>query len=396
MRSEPRPPLFRWVRAGHWQALDYLAAAACALMMPMSLWNHLRTPGTALLVLTATALVAGAVALRRRYPEAATTAMAVAFLLMLPVDGGAGVGPPVMATPYVLYSVASLRRPRTAFVALAVALTPVLAIAASPSRGMIVFAFLFVTVWTVGLAVGQHRSHTENLLRQQAARQAEQARAELHRAQRQVTEERLRIARELHDVVAHSMSVITVQAGFGHLVIDDDPAGARTALGVIETTGRDALREMRRLLGLLREEDPDPATQGPTRAPAPGLADLERLVTQTARAGVQVEVAITGQPRDLDAGIDLSAYRIIQEALTNVVKHSGTTTARAAIDYRTDELTIEVTDQGSGCATPPVHGHGLHGMRERVNLYGGSFRAAPLPGRGFQVAARLPLAEDPA
>ncbi|WP_345444699.1 sensor histidine kinase [Actinoallomurus vinaceus] len=395
MHSELRPPLFRWVRAGHWQALDYLAAAACALLMPMSLWKYMRTPGIALLALSGTALVAAAVALRRRYPLAATVAMTVSILIMLPVHGSAGVVPPVMAMPYVLYSVASICRPRTAFIALAVAQAPVLAIAASPSRGMIMFVFLFVTVWTVGFAVGQHRSYTENLLQQQAARQAERTKAELHKAQRQVTEERIRIARELHDVVAHGMSVITVQAGFGHLVIDDKPAEARTALGIIESTGREALREMRGLLGLLREEDPDRAAEGPTRAPTPGLADLERLVTQTAQAGVRVELAISGQPRGLPAGIDLSAYRIIQEALTNVVKHSGTTTARAVIDYRADELTIEVTDHGSGGATPPVHGHGLHGMQERVNLYGGWFHAAPLPGQGFQVAARLPLAENP-
>ncbi|MEV5570861.1 sensor histidine kinase [Spirillospora sp. NPDC052269] len=406
MHSELRPPLFGWVRAGHWRALDHLAAAACALMMPMSLWKYMRTPGVALLVLSGTALVVAAVALRRRYPLGAVLAMTASILTVLPVHGGGGAGPPVMAMPYVLYSAASLCRPRTAVVALAVALAPVLAIATSPSRGMVMFVFLFVTVWTVGFAVGQHRAYTENLLRQQAARQAEQivrqaerAEAERHKARRQVTEERIRIARELHDVVAHSMSVITVQAGFGHLVIDDRPAEARTALGIIESTGRETLGEMRRLLGLLREDDPG-GPGGPAdvsiRAPAPGLADLERLVTQTAQAGVRVELAISGRPRDLPAGIDLSAYRIVQEALTNVVRHSGTTAARAVIDYRAGELAIEVTDDGSGGTAPPVHGHGLDGMRERVNLYGGRFHAGPLPGRGFQVAARLPLAEDPA
>ncbi|MFC5180706.1 sensor histidine kinase [Actinomadura harenae] len=396
MHSELRPPLFRWVRAGHWQALDHLAAAACALMMPMSLWKYMRTPGLALLVLSGTALVVAAVALRRRYPLGAVLAMTASILTLLPVHGGGGAGAPVVAMPYVLYSAASLCPPRVAVAALVVAQAPVVAIAASPSRGMVMFVFVFVTVWTVGFAVGQHRAHTENLLRQQAARQAEQAEAERQRARRQVTEERIRIARELHDVVAHSMSVITVQAGFGHLVIDDRPAEARTALGIIESTGRETLGEMRRLLGLLREDDPSGGTDGPTRAPAPGLADLERLVTQTAQAGVQVDVVISGRPRDLPAGIDLSAYRIVQEALTNVVRHSGSTTARAVIDYRVDELSIEVTDHGDGGTAPPVHGHGLDGMRERVHLYGGRFHAGPLPGRGFQVAARLPLAEDAA
>jgi signal transduction histidine kinase len=191
------------------------------------------------------------------------------------------------------------------------------------------------------------------------------------------------------------MSVITVQAGFGHLVIDDKPAQARAALSTIETTGRETLMEMRRLLGVLRADDPCGTDRVPLLAPAPGLADLDRLLAQTARAGVHVDMTITGSPRDLPAGIDLSAYRIVQEALTNVVKHAGVTTARATLDYREDELAIEITDLGRGrpVIDGQVPGHGLLGMRERVHVYGGSFRAAPMPGRGFRVAARLPLAE---
>ena len=176
-------------------------------------------------------------------------------------------------------------------------------------------------VWAVGYAVGQHRAYERQLL-QERARQAQE---ELARARRGVIEERMRIARELHDVVAHSMSVITVQAGYGHLVIDRDPGQARAALGAIETTGRQALTEMRRLLGVLRADDGDDAA---ALTPAPGLADLDRLVAQTAGAGVRVELEITGRPRPLPSGIELSAYRIVQEALTNVVKHADVPASR--------------------------------------------------------------------
>jgi signal transduction histidine kinase len=196
----------------------------------------------------------------------------------------------------------------------------------------------------------------------------------------------MRIARELHDVVAHSMSVITVQAGYGHLVIDERPDEARAALSAIESTGRETLAEMRRLLGVLRQEEPGQ----PQVAPAPGLADLDRLIAHTGRAGIRVELSIAGDVRALPVGIELAAYRILQEALTNVVKHAGTTLARASIAYRPDELSIEVTDDGRGGPVTPG-GLGLAGMRERAQLYGGRLDAAPLPARGFRVIARLPL-----
>jgi signal transduction histidine kinase len=271
-----------------------------------------------------------------------------------------------------------------------------------------------------------------------------------------VTEERLRIARELHDVVAHSMSVIAVQAGYGQYVIDSQPGDARAALGAIQATSREALDEMRRMLGALRQADDadarvSSAVVGPASAvsagpglraaaspaplfPAPGLAELDRLVARTAGAGVRVDVTRYGQPRDLPASIDLSAYRIIQEALTNVVKHARTSSCRVMLGYRDDELTIEITDNGAGMAVPelagagvsaarlldgrpaqpdggpgvlagslpglpgvpglpglPGTGHGIIGMRERVSLLGGEFSAGPLPGYGFRVSARIPL-----
>ena len=387
MDLEPHPPLVKRLRPGHWLALDYLAAAVYALFA-LAMLTHHQSAARLPLALAGTALVALPVALRRRYPLAAYGALLTA-LLTTPVT--TGMGEMAMAPlAYVLYLVAATCRRRAALAALAVSLAVLPAVMLSIHQGAVVpFALAFITAWTAGYAIGQHRRYGEELLRHQS----QLAEAELDKARRGVAEERIRIARELHDVVAHSMSVITVQAGFGHLVIDDKPAEARAALSAIEITGRETLGEMRRLLGVLRAEDPRHAAGIPALAPAPRLADLDRLLAQTARAGVRVDLTITGSPRDLPAGIDLSAYRIVQEALTNVVKHAGTTAARTTIDYREDELAIEITDHGQGCPAADGHafGHGLIGMQERVHLYGGWFRAAPLPERGFQVTARLPL-----
>ena len=217
-------------------------------------------------------------------------------------------------------------------------------------------------------------------------------------ARRAVLNERLRIARELHDVVAHSMSVIAVQSGVGHHVIDTQPEEARRALAAIETTSRAALTEMRRLLGVLREEGEPRAAL----APAPGLADLPDLLTHVRQAGLEVASTVTGEPSDASAPVDLTAYRIVQEALTNALKHGGSP-AQVRIVYDEREVSVEVTDSGRGRAGTPgleAHaegppapaGHGLVGMRERVAAFDGELAAGPRPGGGFRVAVRLPLA----
>ena len=188
--------------------------------------------------------------------------------------------------------------------------------------------------------------------RQEAVDSARQRAAELERAReelarRAVTEERLRIARELHDVVAHAMSIIAVQSGVGVHVLDSQPDEARKALVAVEATSRQALVEMRRLLGVLRQE----AEARGSLAPAPGLAEVEGLAAEVAGAGVRVEVRIEGTPSELPAGLDLSAYRIVQEALTNVVRHAGPATARVAVRYAPDQVAVEVTDDGKGAAS---------------------------------------------
>ncbi|MCC5474690.1 sensor histidine kinase [Streptomyces barringtoniae] len=210
-----------------------------------------------------------------------------------------------------------------------------------------------------------------------------------------VTAERLRIARELHDMIAHSVGIIAIQAGVGSRVIHTQPDAARDALRAIESTSRQTLSGLRRTLVALRQAEPDTATAERTPpAPSPGLADVERLAAATAEAGVRVEVRVSGERRPLPADVDLSAYRIVQEALTNVVRHAGTGYCTVAVDYGNEELSVEVVDDGCGAAGEGSgHGFGIVGMRERAALLHGRFSAGPRPEGGFRVAARLPLPE---
>jgi signal transduction histidine kinase len=219
------------------------------------------------------------------------------------------------------------------------------------------------------------------------------------RARRAVTAERLRIARELHDVVAHSMSVIAVQAGMGHHVLDTQPEEARRALAAIETTSRAALTEMRRLLGVLRQEGETHAAL----APAPGMAELPLLLDQFREAGLDVSLTVSGDVPPTSAPVDLTTYRIVQEALTNTLKHGGPE-ARVLINHSLDEVYVEVLDNGRPRslrrATPSKAaadvGHGLIGMRERVAVFGGRLSAGARPGGGYRVAVHLPVASESA
>ncbi|WP_236008849.1 sensor histidine kinase [Actinomadura physcomitrii] len=228
-----------------------------------------------------------------------------------------------------------------------------------------------VVTWMTGNSIQVRRAHTE-ILREQATAQA-------------VAAERLRIARELHDMVAHSIGIIAIQAGVGGRVIDTQPGEARNALAAIEATSRDTLSGLRRMLTALRRDEPGAAPLGP----APGLADLGHLAAATMDAGVQVDVRIEGEPRPLPPDVELSAYRIVQEAVTNVVRHAGTDSCRVTIGYRDGELAVGIDDEGDGGVVGT--GYGIVGMRERVALLRGEFTAGPRPGGGFGVAARLPV-----
>ncbi|MFT4037290.1 MAG: sensor histidine kinase [Thermomicrobiales bacterium] len=210
-------------------------------------------------------------------------------------------------------------------------------------------------------------------------------------ARRAVLDERVRIARELHDVVAHHVSLMGVQAGAARRVLLRDPAQTEAMLNAIEQTSREAVTELQRLLGFLRREEADGL------APQPSLRHLDALLAQMQEAGLPVTLTVKGETRPLPPGVDLSAYRIVQEALTNVVKHAGPAHAAVTLHYGPDALDIEVADDG--CAAPrvaPPDGNGLRGMRERASLLGGSLRAGPQPGAGFTVWAHLPLAARPA
>ena len=416
------PPLMMRIRPAHWATVDYVVATLCAVIiyrvlfggiyvyrLPVTVW-HARDWIPPLLAVC----LSVPVAIRRGRPLLALILVLAACVAAMGL-GGLLTRAAFLPLAIVLYLVAATRPRRVALAGLAGSLllmalqAMALHMSGDGSGNAVAASLVLIMCWMAGLAVQQRRAYTARL-REQVAGAA-------------VTEERLRIARELHDVVAHSMTVVAVQAGFGEYVFDRQPAEARAALAAIQTVTREALADMQRLLGVLRQAQqpgpgaPEPGRPPPARergvtaaplAPAPGLADLERLVSSTAGAGVQVEVRRTGQVRSIPAGVDLSAFRIVQEALTNVVRHSGADTCRVSIDYGDRNLSVEITDPGPasvggvvpgpgsrsarGCLAPgPGTGHGIAGMRERVSLCGGDFAAGPLPGRGYRVAAHLPL-----
>jgi len=251
---------------------------------------------------------------------------------------------------------------------------------------------LLAGMWALGRNLRLRRAYLAEL--EDRAERLERARGTGARAARM--EERSRIARELHDVVAHHVSVMTVQAGAARRILDRDPDNAREALATIEEVGRTALSEMRRIVGVLRT-DRDPEQAGGELSPQPGVADLGELVEHVRETGLAVQLWIEGEARPLSPGVDLAAFRLVQEALTNTLKHAGPQ-ARAwvRLRYTETDLTVEVEDNGRGAQTllsgdRDRPGHGLVGMYERVALYGGELRIGPRVGGGFGVRARFPL-----
>lgn len=279
------------------------------------------------------------------------------------------------------------RRPAHAGLVLVNATIALIYLTDDPSLDLTGTAFnmtLFSGAWLAGQVVQARASATEARLAEAVGR------AEAHRQQeaRAVAEERLRLAQELHDVVAHSMSVIAVQAGMGAHVIDERPDEAKEALAAISDTSRKTLQEMRRLLGVLRDDE-----GGRSHAPAPGLDELPTLVDEVRKAGVDVTLSMEGEPGHVPHGVELSAYRLVQEGLTNVIKHAGPAAATVTVRYEPTEVLVEVADDGRGAAAVDGGGHGLRGVRERVAVWGGTFDAGPRAGGGFRVTARLPFGE---
>ena len=236
--------------------------------------------------------------------------------------------------------------------------------------------------WLAGTALRRRSLSAEEAEERAAALERERRDAELA-----VADERARIARELHDVVAHSVSVMTVQAGAARMLLDTDPGRAVAPLLAVEETGRQALAELRRLLGVLRTDE---EVRG--LVPQPGIDDLPGLVETVRDAGLPVELVQNGDVRPIAPGLGLAAYRIVQEALTNTLKHAGASRVQVTVEYGVDQLRVEVRDDGRRAHQPAGRGgHGLPGMRERAAVYGGVLEAGPEPGGGFAVRARLPI-----
>jgi signal transduction histidine kinase len=396
-----RGPFARWPRA---------ADAALAAAVFLGTVFVVDGPGDTLAIrplgdvplpaLLAFALASGALYWRRRAPLAVLVVAVAAFAATIG-SGYADLGGPVLIALYSLGRYAPGDRWAQLGVAAAIVVAVVDGLTDPAPWGEAVIAGVVMFVaWYVGRRLRLRSQRAAQLAREQAAE-----------ARRIVAEERTRIARELHDVVAHRVSLMTVQAGAAKAVAAEDPEAALQAMGAVEEAGRQALDELRHLLGVLRPEtDPDGL------GPQPGLADLPRLVEQTRRAGLDVALATDGVPAGLPARVDLFAYRIVQEALTNVVKHAGPG-AHAKVRLGTDKrgIVIEVLDDGhpTESGSEPADGrrpadadrpdtsgrpagHGIVGMRERARLLGGTLEARPRPDGGFRVLAHLPTGGEPA
>jgi len=345
------------------------------------------------LALAVTLLTGVAVAVRRRWPVA--TLVVVAAVILVQQFYGASLNFGSLAAVIALFTVAAETPRRTSLVVLALLpaylMVADLAYAAihPTSTELLIGQFIsavviFGIVWLAGDSYRSRRARMREL--EERADRLEREQAE--RARIAVQNERAIIARELHDIVAHSVSVMVVQAGAARRIVDDQPDEARAAMASIETTGREALVEMRRLLGVLRS-DAGPAPLEPQQ----GLAGIGTVIAGADRAGVVVELVIEGDPQPLPPGLDLTAYRIVQEALTNTVKHAAPAHATVRIRYEPDALDLDIVDDGSrtDAERDATGGHGLIGMEERVRLYGGDFTAGPRQPAGFGIQVRLPL-----
>jgi signal transduction histidine kinase len=328
--------------------------------------------------------------LRRRHPFGAPLAVGAAVVLTTLVDprlaGYAGVPFLTGCAAVFLMGLLPERRQAVAGLVLAFGVNGVVAVRdPRANAGAIVAAsVLFTIVWTIAFGLGSKFREADEA-KQRAAR-AEREREE--RARAAVSEERARIARELHDVVGHSVSVMTVQASAVRRLLRPDQQRERDALLIVEQTGREALAEMRRMVGVLRRPE-----EAPARAPQPSLEQIDRLVEQAREAGLPVELRIEGEPVQLPAGVDLTAYRLVQEGLTNAMKHAHAERTQVVVRYGSEDIEVSVSDDGQGgpAGSASGGGHGLVGMRERVSVYGGELEAGPRPDGGYRLRARLPL-----
>lgn len=366
----------------HPREADLVLALALAALVQVEVWtSHGYLSGPKSVYLPAGLLMTVPLAWRRRVPLAVVTiVMGTQVVQSFLVSPAPTPDSPLAAWLVAVYSVAAHDELRRALVGGAIAL-----------GGWLVWLgpddFLLPVVlvggsWAAGRLVRERQLLAAALEARTAALEREQEET----ARLAVTEERARIARELHDVVAHSVSTMVLQAGAERVALEDGQHSTRQALRSIEEIGRQALVEMRRLLGVLRKED-----EAVPLAPHPSLAHLEPLLAHVRDAGLPIDLRVLGERRPLPPGLDISAYRIVQEALTNVLKHAGPAHARVLLRYGERELEIEVADDGRGPNTSGGSGHGLVGMRERAALFGGELETGRGERGGFVVRARLPL-----
>jgi signal transduction histidine kinase len=394
--APPRPPALARLSEHQWFALCVLATCAALAAFIVVLGAHPHQRGERLLIAL---LACGPILLLRRWPlPAVAIAAAVTAVEMASGDAPLPLSVILGLTTYLVASRLERRRSIRVAIATAAALGSALVYATvqiqtAPVAVEAVEGFLpLVAAWFVGDRVAARRRYLAGLTEQAERERAAQA----ERDRQEVREERVRIARELHDVVAHTLTVMTVQAGVGRRLMAKRPEEAGSALASIEAIGRTAQDELRVVLGLLRDEEVEKASL----VPAPRLVDLKDLVETVRDSGTPVELRTSGADRPLSPSLELSIYRVVQEALTNVVKHAPG--ARASVDLAvTDtEIRVDITDEGGQAAAPPgtevsevLHGpgHGILSMRERVGAFGGWLVAEPRPDRGFRVLACIPL-----
>ena len=371
--------------------VDVAVALGFVLLTEAEVWGHDLAPKT--VAVPATLAMSAAMLWRRRSPLA--TAAVVAGLLVLQTAAGVSLRDQVAPLVFgivVAWSVAAYERRTRAVAGLAIVLAglsiSMRLASGNGERYVVPWDYVWVGIvvgvpWLVGLAFAARGGSVRALREQTAQLEREQEIA--------IRDERARIARELHDAIGHAISVMTIQAGAAEQLLKREPDRALEPILAIQEAGRQALSEMKRVLGMLREDD---AEIGAPFTPQPRLADLDKLVARVTEAGLPVTVDTIGEPAVLPPGLDMSAYRIIQEALTNALKHSGASHAAVRLGYEPDEIVIEVSDNGRGSTHVSGVGHGLAGMRERTHIFGGELTTNDPPDGGFVVRAILPLQGD--
>lgn len=373
--------------------VDVVLALVFALVIQAEMWLYDGRPQGVVAVTTVAALAfAGTLLVRSTRPELMAGAAAVVVVTQAMLGGRLtstlGVA---FASMLISFSIGLLlsRNRSIAWAGAVLAATWFDLVAVTHDDAGVLSDIAFTTVVAVGApflagrALRDRRERTDELERLNRELQAEREQT----ARLAVLDERARIAREMHDVVAHSVSLMVVQAGAARHLLTQDPEQSRVALASLETVGREALHELRRALGILRDGSDD-AVQ---LAPQPGLDQLSSLVDRARASGLEVDLVTQGDPRSLTAGVDVAAYRIVQEALTNVIKHAGDNRVRIHLSWGQEGIRLEVADRGIGTAAGPApQGHGLVGMRERTSLHGGTFAAGQGGDGGFVVTAELP------